>query len=122
MDNIIRYNDIEKYRFEKKDIQKFYNIDNFDIYVDSIKTCGNGMEICSNIIYKKNNIDYIILSFLDNDNNVYMLNHNVDDYNDWKDLKLIISDSECDEILDFMVELFEELLPHDFWIVRSSLN
>lgn len=120
MKNLIKYTDLDKYRFERKDIDEFYVIDGIDFYVSHLEMYSGGIEIFTNIIY--NDEDYIILIFLDHQNNIHFMNHQVEGFNDWKDLKVLISSDQIDSIKKTMEKLVKKVLPLDFWKVRSSLN
>jgi hypothetical protein len=50
------------------------------------------------------------------------MNHQVEGFNDWKDLKVLISSDQIDSIKKTMEKLVKKVLPSDFWKVRSSLN
>jgi hypothetical protein len=51
-------------------------IDGIDFYVSHLEMYSGGIEIFTNIIY--NDEDYIILIFLDHQNNIHFMNHQVE--------------------------------------------
>ena len=92
----------------------------FLTFLINLEMYSGGIEIFTNIIY--NDEDYIILIFLDHQNNIHFMNHKVEGFNDWKDLKVLISSDQIDSIKKTMEKLVKKVLPSDFWKVRSSLN
>jgi hypothetical protein len=107
----------EDYFFDFKEVNKLWDEDVIKVYVYNVRFDGDSLIFKTKITIYEDEFDIYIL--VDYDENVEFGSEEGLDYVDDFDLKI---ESELEYFQDMFGDIYDELIPHDFWQVKSKMN
>jgi len=109
--------DDDDYFFDFKTVNKIYDEDLIKVYIYDIRSEGQELIFRTKITIHKNSFEiYIITDF---DNNVEFGTNKGKSYMD--NFEKVLK-PEFEYFMDMFEDIYKDLIPHDYWEVKSKVN